>query len=392
MLSAVKTLTPVDDLTLDMETSIPQPALIKCFIPALVPILPAHVYDDGRPIATHPANFRAVGSGPFFLAEMEEGKSIVLKRYERFFLPGRPRLDRITFRVYWDQNEVPLALMQGEADIHSFSSLFDEERIFRDFPAIEITRNEYARLHPFVLLTFNLRNPIFRNPAVRKALAMSIDNNALAQSIRSMPMYGPIPPSSEWYAPVSTPYDPEGANRLLDSAGFPRNENGIRFTVEIDYEPSTLFSLSILKYLQRQFLRTIGVYFLVRTSDSAEAWAKRIISGAFEATMDELFGWHDPAIGIERIHTTNTSAILWSNMSRYADPVMDELFRAASAERDPATRRRLYARIQGILANEHIALWLCTIPYATIRNRNILHVTDQPLGLFSPLDEACWKR
>ena len=29
---------------------------------------------------------------------------------------------------------------------------------------------------------------------------------------------------------------------------------------------------------------------------------------------------------------------------------------------------------------------------ATIRNRNVLHVADQPFGVLSPLDEACWKR
>ena len=89
---------------------------------------------------------------------------------------------------------------------------------------------------------------------------MSIDNKALAQAVPGgvRPMYGPIPPGSEWHSPVSTPYDPDEANRILDRAGYPRNENGIRFTVEIDYEPSAQFSLSILKYLQSQFIRTGG--------------------------------------------------------------------------------------------------------------------------------------
>ena len=66
-------------------------------------------------------------------------------------------------------------------------------------------------LHPFALLTFNVRNPIFRSPEVRKALAMSIDNKALAQAVPGgvRPMYGPIPPGSEWHSPVSTPYDPD---------------------------------------------------------------------------------------------------------------------------------------------------------------------------------------
>ena len=69
-----------------------------------------------------------------------------------------------------------------------------------------------------------------------------------------------------------------------------------------------------------------------------------------------------------------------------------QLFRSASAEKDPEGRKALYAALQERLSREHVALWLCTIPYATIRNRNVLHVADQPFGVLSPLDEACWKR
>lgn len=392
MLAAVDTLTVADELTLDLETTIPQPALLHCFISALVPILPAHVYGDGQPLPTHPANRLAVGSGPFRLASLDD-RTVVLERYEHFFLPGRPYLDRVIFRAYWGQMEIPLAIMQGEADLYAFSSLGDEERIFRSRPDIEVTRAEFGPLHPFALMVFNYRNPLFRLPEIRKALAMSIDNKALAEAVPGgvRPMYGPIPPGSAWYSHVSTPYDPDEANRILDRAGFPRDENGIRFTVEIDYEPSAQFTLSLLKYLQSQFIRTIGVYFRIRTAETPESWAERVTSGAFDVTMDELYGWHDPAIGIERIYATNASPILWSNMSRYSDPEVDALFRAASAEKGDR-RKALYAALQERLAHEHVALWLCTIPYATVRNRNLLHVADQPFGVLSPLDEARWKR
>ena len=236
MLAAVGSLTAADDLTLDLETTIPQPALLHCFIPALVPVLPAHVYGDGRPLPTHPANLRAVGSGPFRLASLDD-ETVVLERYDRFFLPGRPHLDRIVFRAYRGQMEIPPAIMQGEADLYAFSSLGDEERIFRSRPDIEVTRAEFAPLHPFALMTFNYRNPLFRSPEVRRALAMSIDNRALAAAVPGgvRPVYGPIPPGSAWYAPAATPYDPDEANRILDRAGYPRDGNGIRFSVEIDY-------------------------------------------------------------------------------------------------------------------------------------------------------------
>lgn len=57
MLEAVDKVVPVDDLTLDLETSTRSRPL-KCFIPALIPVLPAHIYGDGTPIDTHPANLR----------------------------------------------------------------------------------------------------------------------------------------------------------------------------------------------------------------------------------------------------------------------------------------------------------------------------------------------
>lgn len=391
MLASVSRITATDSHTVIIETDIPQPKLLHALIPALVPIIPEHIYTGTVPLPDHPANRFPVGSGPFQLAEVNAGRSIVLKRYPHFFIPDRPRLETIVFRVYWDQNEIPLALRQGEADVYAFSSLLDEEAIFARDTHLEVTRKEFAPLHPFAVLTFNHNNPFFQSPAVRKALAMSIDNTRLVESLfgnKAAPMYGPIPPGSALYTPVFTPYDPAEANRILDSAGYPRSQNGIRFSVDIDYDPTALFSLSLLKYLQKEFIRTVGVYLRIRTSANAIEWAARLVRGDYDVTLDELFGWHDPTIGIERLYRINTTPILWSNLSRYADAHIDSLFRAASAAR--TDRGAHYARLQHLLAQSHVALWICTIPYASIRNRQILHLTDQPFGVLSPMDKACW--
>lgn len=60
--------------------------------------------------------------------------------------------------------------------------------------------------------------------------------------------------------PYPAPYDPDEANRILDRAGI-RVTKQHPLTVEIDYEPSAQFSLSISNTLQSQFIRTIGVHF-----------------------------------------------------------------------------------------------------------------------------------
>ncbi|CAH1657078.1 hypothetical protein BOSEA31B_11504 [Hyphomicrobiales bacterium] len=59
-----------------LRLSRPQAALLLAMSPALCPILPKHVFDDGRDLRTHPANIAPVGSGPFRFVEFTPGQQI----------------------------------------------------------------------------------------------------------------------------------------------------------------------------------------------------------------------------------------------------------------------------------------------------------------------------
>ena len=110
MLESVTRVDTPSPHTVIVRLSRPFPLLPKVLVPALVPILPRHVFDNGHPLPTHPANRKAVGSGPFMLESFTPDRSIRLVRNPRFFLPDRPIADRLTFRIFWDQGEIPLAL------------------------------------------------------------------------------------------------------------------------------------------------------------------------------------------------------------------------------------------------------------------------------------------
>ena len=52
--------------------SVPHPAMLLAMTPALCPILPKHVYDDGKDLKTNPTNLEGlIGSGPFKLVEFK---------------------------------------------------------------------------------------------------------------------------------------------------------------------------------------------------------------------------------------------------------------------------------------------------------------------------------
>jgi len=59
------------------------------------PILPKHLYENND-IRNNPYNNKPVGTGPFRFTEWARGDRIVLDRFEQYWAPGQPYLDRIT--------------------------------------------------------------------------------------------------------------------------------------------------------------------------------------------------------------------------------------------------------------------------------------------------------
>src|SRR5690606_28069218 len=96
MFDVVEKIETPDPHTAVFKLSQPHPALLIALSPALSPILPKHIYDDGQDLKSHPRNSKdVVGSGPFKLKEFVPGKEVVLERFDKFFLKDKPYLDRI---------------------------------------------------------------------------------------------------------------------------------------------------------------------------------------------------------------------------------------------------------------------------------------------------------
>ena len=63
-----------------------------------------------------------VGCGPFRLVEWVKGSHLVMERFDKYFVPGLPYLDRVVIRVIKDPVTEMAAFKAGEIDfIASFS-------------------------------------------------------------------------------------------------------------------------------------------------------------------------------------------------------------------------------------------------------------------------------
>lgn len=379
----------------------PHPAIQLAMSSALLPIIPKHVYDfdleaeDCTAIRENPASNAPVGSGPFKFVEFVPGESITLERFDNFFLEG-PYLDRIILRIFRDSNAMILSMQRGEIDMIPFLiSSRDIDRLSKE-ASIEVTDQGYAGIGPINWLAFNTTHEILQDKRVRQAIAYTIDRDFIVNALHagfSKPALTPITPTSPLaYADMpSYALDLEKANALLDEAGYPRGDDGTRFTLTVDYIPggNTEQQKSVAEYLKSQ-LPEVGIEVDVRASADFPTWAGRISSHDFDMTMDIVFNWGDPVIGVHRTYLSSNikPGVIWSNTQQYENAEVDALLEQAGQALSEEERKGFYDDFQMIVGDDLPIYWLNTLPYHTAYNVRVQNVPVNIWGPMSPMNEV----
>jgi peptide/nickel transport system substrate-binding protein len=233
--------TPSPDIAI-IRLSRPYPAPLYALSPALCPIMPKHMYDDGQPFRTHPRHVRPVGSGPYRLVEFEPGQRIVLERHAGFFLKDRPKFDRVVFRVIQDSAAQALAIERGEVDVLSGPLSVSQVSQLSKVPAVRIVRQGGEAIGSVGGLEFNLRRKPFDDDRVRRAIWTAIDREFIVRQLHqgtTRVATGPLVPGNPFYTDrVDSPrHDLARANALLDEAGLRRDASGTRFAMTLGDQP-----------------------------------------------------------------------------------------------------------------------------------------------------------
>lgn len=397
MMGPVERVDTPDPLTAIVRMSTPHPAIVLAMSPALCPILPKHIY-DGQDLKNHPRNSAdVVGSGPFRLVEFKPGQRIVLERFDKFFLPGRPYLDKVVFSVTPDSSSLMLSLERGDIQMLPFVTVPTDLKRIAANPNIALTPKGYEGIGPLNWLAFNLEKKPLDNLKVRQAIAHSIDRNFIVKALMggfAQVAEGPIVGTSPFAVKDVThyPVDLKKAATLLDEAGLKAGPGGERFKLTIDYLPgSDDQQKTVAEYVRTQ-LKKIGIAVEVRASADFPAWAKRIAAHDFDMTMDAVFNWGDPIIGVHRTYlSTNIKPIIWTNTQSYRNPQVDELLNTAGSILDTTKRKAYYATFQKIVTAELPIFFVNVIPYHTAVSKKVGNVPATIWGPMSPYDEVYLK-
>lgn len=398
MLAAVQKVDTPDPYTAVIRLSHPQPSLLLAMSPPLMPILPKHVYGDGQDLRTHPANLKPVGSGPFKLTEYKQGDYIILEKFDKFFIPGRPKLNKIVYKIVSDPNAAIIGLERGDINILPFvSGIRDIERLEKA-ANIFITDKGFAGIGPLNWLAFNTKKKPLDDARVRQAIAYAANRDAIIKALMSgkaAPATGPIAPDSPFYEPKveSYKYDLAKAQKLLDEAGLPKKADGTRFSLTIDYIPGTDEQQRNVAEFLRSQLKRAGIAVEVRAASDFPTWAQRVSNYDFDMTMDAVYNWGDPVIGVDRTYLSSNirKGVIWSNTQQYSNPAVDKILATAATEASPEKRKTLYSEFQKIVVNDAPIFYINVAPYRNAFDKKLTNLPTTIWGLMSPLDMLAWK-
>jgi peptide/nickel transport system substrate-binding protein len=392
ILAMITEATAPDPLTVKLTLSAPfEPFLLMFDVSACV-MVSKKIY-DGTDYRTTPANQKPIGTGPFQFTEWQRGNFIRLTRYDKYWKPGEPYLDEIIYRIVPDSQSRALALETGKVQLTAASDIepFDIPR-FRAKPNLTVSTAGWEYFSPLSWIEINHRVKPLDDVRVRQAISLAIDRDFLVQKLwfgLGKPATGPVASTTRYYDAALKPlaHNVKQAIALLDQAGLKPNADGVRFSVKHLVLPYGEIWQRLSEYL-RAALKPVGIELVLETTD-AGAWSQRVGSWDYETTINFLYQYGDPTLGVERSYvSSNIKKVTFTNTGGYANPKVDELFAQARTAADPADRRRAFDAVQELLVEQIPQIWLMELAFPTIYDKRLRNIVEYGTGVQSNFDDV----
>ena len=317
-----------------------------------------------------------VGTGPFEITDWVEASYLTLTKnpnyrgYDEKYPENRlPYIDELTGVLIPEGATRVAALRAGRVDYVGAigaTEIKDMDlalSLMKTNPEINLWE-QHARSETGIALNFRL--PPTDDVDVRRALQMALDLETLVniyysgygelepQPVISKNVLGYSVPFEEWPEELKGyyTYDPEGAEALLDAAGYKRGADGIRFTTKIWVEAGEHqvgWYEALIPYFSE-----IGVEVEMVMSLATE-WRALRDDGSYEHMLPGM-GGHDYHAGpILRY-------LLHSDTGVTDDPVSDANVEAFEAATTVEERQRLSKEAAMYAAEQHWFIWGAKIP------------------------------
>jgi len=297
-----------------------------------------------------------VGTGPYKMTRYVQGQNAQFKAFPDYYIKGKPAITNFTFDIFANGSNLISNLRSGLVQGMLVAN-------YGDVKSIQGNSSYYTTESQLGVwnLMVNCSKPPFNNVAVRQALSYSLDRN----SISSTAFFGiEKPVTSPFYTPAATGYvadlvhaqsfDLAKAKSLLKSAGV----HNLTFTFP---SPTSAPNLQTVAEIWQSDLAKIGVKMKIQTIDNG-LWynlgGKKNLDGA------DVVPWNNGRCLLD-------GAVFWNTQGNYVpgaasvegyqNPTMLKLIKQGATAVDPATRKRIYQKLNEIVVRDCYCLSLVTL-------------------------------
>jgi peptide/nickel transport system substrate-binding protein len=293
--------------------------------------------------------------GPFKLVEWVKGSQLVMDRFDKYYEPGVPLLDRVIIRTIKDPVTQMAAFKAGEVDFIVDFSADHVDTLKAQNPRAQIlTGKEATPMVAMMKVTVGadgkpgakerVPHPIFGDVRVRKAIGCyGIDRKEIVKIAfkgQATPWAGIIPPGTVDAVDVTStcPYDVAKAKALLAEAGYGPSKP---LTFEILTNTDKAIFNVIATVIKEQVGR-LGVTANIRIVDKV-TWLNGVVAkdGPFDMYVEDLAAL---LVIDQNLYLSGTTAA-W-NSARHTDAKVDEYYARYASEQDAAKRKAIAKEFQ----------------------------------------------
>ncbi|MFF9143950.1 ABC transporter family substrate-binding protein [Streptomyces sp. NPDC014861] len=343
-----------------------------------------------------------VTAGPFNFSALDATARTLTVTRNPDWWGERAMLDRIIFRAL-EESVAESAFANGEID---FVNVGANASAYSHVKQVKNSQVRRAGAPNFRHFTFNGQGEILQDVRVRRALARAINREVVAKSAlqgldQTATTLGNhfLFPGQQGYqdnAGDIGEFDPEGAKRELDAAGWKMDGNGrkkggvpleLRFVI-----PSDLQEAANEGKLLKDMLASVGISLRIQSVPGAQLFDKYIIPGDYDITAFNWFGSAFPVTANQPIYAAPKDGSNQLNFARVGSPKIDAALNRASASLDSETTLREINTADSLVWQEAAVIPLYQSPQIVVSKESLANfgangfasVNYQDIGFTKP--------
>lgn len=338
-LKNIRQVSVVNSKQVDFILKQPDPLFVGRLV---IGILPKSLMESGHPFHEQP-----IGSGPCHFVSMDEQR-LILNRNDHIRLEFIPVKDA-TVRV--------LKLMKGELDIVQNDLSPELVEYCQKQAELQVDWHNGTN---FGYIGFNFEDDLLSQPAMRRAIAMGIDRQAVIDALFNghARLAGGLLVPEHWCGVADIhgyDYDPQRAKALLKQVEIPADSINSDGMIELSYKTSNDPTRIRLATIYQSQLKNIGIQLKIQSYDWGTFYSD-IKQGRFQMYSLAWVGVKSPDI-FQYVFDSNAIPPNGANRGRYRDPVADQLIRLAASQQNLDDQAKTYRQLQ-----VHLQESLATLP------------------------------